>query len=118
MNLGYNTDMKLSEELKNAIVERLLPLKPEKVVLFGSYAYGEPNDSSDIDLYVVTADETMPQTWREKSAIYLKTIKTLDDIQTLIPIDLIAHTKPMYQKFIELDGMFSRKILRDGISLI
>lgn len=110
--------MKLSEELKSAIVESLLPLKPEKVVLFGSYAYGHPNEHSDLDLYVVTSDEYTPQNWREKSAIFLKTIKTLDDIQKQIPIDLIAHTKPMYQKFIELDGMLSRKIFREGISLI
>lgn len=110
--------MKLNQELVNAIVERLLPLKPEKVVLFGSYAYGEPTASSDIDLYVVTSDDFIPQNWREKSAIFLKTIKALDDIQKEIPIDLITHTKPMYEKFVELDGMFSRKILRDGISLL
>lgn len=110
--------MKLSQELKNAIVERLLPLKPEKVVLFGSYAYGEPTQESDIDLYVVTSDDFVPQNWREKSAVFLKTIKALDDIQKDIPIDLIAHTKPMYEKFVELDGMLSRKILRDGISLL
>jgi len=110
--------MKLSQELKNAIVARLLPLKPQKIVLFGSYAYGEPNKNSDIDLYVVTADEFIPRNWREKSAIFLKTIKALDDIQKEIPIDLIAHTKPMYEKFVELDGMLSRKILREGISLL
>lgn len=110
--------MKLSQELKNAIVERLLPLKPEKVVLFGSYAYGEPTKESDIDLYVVTSDDFIPQNWREKSAVFLKTIKVLDDIQKEIPIDLIAHTKPMYEKFVEADGMFSRKILREGISLL
>ncbi len=110
--------MKLSEELKSAIVERLMPLKPEKVVVFGSYAYGQPNENSDLDLYVVTSDEYTPQNWREKSAIFLKTIKALDDIQKHIPIDLIAHTKPMHKKFVELDGMLSRKILRDGISLL
>jgi len=36
--------MKLSEELKNAIVHQLTPLNLEKVVLFGSYAYGHPNE--------------------------------------------------------------------------
>ncbi|MFZ2967795.1 MAG: nucleotidyltransferase domain-containing protein [Sulfuricurvum sp.] len=110
--------MKLSEELKNAIVHQLTPLNLEKVVLFGSYAYGHPNEHSDIDLYVVTSDEYMPKNWREKSMIFLPIIKTLDEIQKNIPIDLIAHTKPMYQKFVKLDGMLSRKILRDGIALV
>lgn len=41
------------EELKHEIIERLKPLKPSKVILFGSYAYGTPNEDSDIDLYLV-----------------------------------------------------------------
>ena len=41
------------EVLKHEIVERLKPLNPNKIILFGSYAYGTPNDSSDIDLFLV-----------------------------------------------------------------
>lgn len=36
-------------------------LDVEKIYLFGSYAYGEPNDESDIDLYVVLSDESKPR---------------------------------------------------------
>ena len=36
------------EELKPKIVEALMPLKPDKIILFGSYAYGTPNEDSDI----------------------------------------------------------------------
>ncbi len=32
--------MKLPAEIKNKIIEALKPLDPEKVILFGSYAYG------------------------------------------------------------------------------
>ena len=41
------------EELKTEIVERLKPLDPDKIILFGSYAYGEPNEESDIDLFIL-----------------------------------------------------------------
>jgi predicted nucleotidyltransferase len=41
------------EELKPLIVERLKPLNPDKIILFGSYAYGEPNEDSDIDLLLL-----------------------------------------------------------------
>lgn len=41
------------EEIKVEIVKRLRPLKPDKVILFGSYAYGTPNEHSDIDLFIV-----------------------------------------------------------------
>lgn len=41
------------EKLKPIIVEKLKTLNPDKIILFGSYAYGNPNDESDIDLYLV-----------------------------------------------------------------
>lgn len=40
------------EELKPQILDRLLPLNPDKIILFGSYAYGTPNEDSDIDLFI------------------------------------------------------------------
>jgi len=41
------------EKLKPLIVERLKPLNPDKIILFGSYAYGTPNEDSDIDLFLM-----------------------------------------------------------------
>lgn len=41
------------ENIKDEIVQCLKPLEPEKVILFGSYAYGVPNEQSDIDLLLV-----------------------------------------------------------------
>ncbi len=106
------------EKIKAEIVARLKPLNPERVILFGSYAWGEPEKNSDIDLYVVTNDTFMPKSWREKSDVHLRVINQLDDIQKTVPVDLIAHTVPMHEKCIELGSMFSRKILRDGVRLI
>jgi len=40
------------EELKPLIIERLKPLNPDKIILFGSYAYGTPTEDSDIDLFL------------------------------------------------------------------
>lgn len=40
------------EELKPLIIERLKPLNPDKIILFGSYAYGTPTEDSDIDLFI------------------------------------------------------------------
>ena len=41
------------EVLKHEIVERLKPLNPDKIILFGSYAYGIPTEDSDVDLFIV-----------------------------------------------------------------
>jgi uncharacterized protein len=59
----------LSTELLKAIVERLVQgLQPEKVILFGSHAYGEPNDDSDIDILVIVSDSDEPRHQRASQA--------------------------------------------------
>ena len=44
------------EKIKFEIIERLKPLNPNKIILFGSYAYGVPNEESDIDLFLLKDD--------------------------------------------------------------
>ncbi|MEA3545136.1 MAG: nucleotidyltransferase domain-containing protein, partial [Thermodesulfobacteriota bacterium] len=39
--------------IKNEIVDRLKSLDLDKIILFGSYAYGTPKEDSDIDLFLV-----------------------------------------------------------------
>lgn len=41
------------KKIQHEIVECLKPLKPDKVILFGSYANGTANEDSDIDLFLV-----------------------------------------------------------------
>lgn len=59
----------LSAELLKEIVERLVQgLQPEKVILFGSHAYGEPHEDSDIDILVIVADSDEPRHRRASQA--------------------------------------------------
>ena len=97
---------KTFEDIKLEIINRFKPLNPYKVILFGSYAYGTPNKDSDIDLYVVTNDDFIPKTWREKANIALKYSRKIRDLQGIIPIDLIVHTKAMYKKFKDSNSSF------------
>jgi len=99
------------------ITESLQHINPYLILLFGSYAYGTPHKDSDIDLLVVTNDNFMPQSFEEKLNISLKVKKHIFNINKLVAIDLIVYTKPMYQKFIELQSSFSREILSKGIIL-
>ena len=107
----------LDDTLRQEILERLKPIHPQKVILFGSYAYGEPHKDSDIDLLVVTQDNFIPQNFREKTAIYLRVARMIQAIEEKMPIDLIVHTKKMHEKFLALNSMFCRKIVRDGVIL-
>ena len=110
--------MKLSEELRDRISEVLKPLHPEKVILFGSYAWGQPTEDSDIDLYVVTHDDVLPATWREKRDIVRAVSNRILDLRTEYAIDLLVHTKPMHRRFVEIDSSFARRIMREGVRLL
>ena len=45
----------LSEKIQSDIVSRIVDaIHPHKIILFGSYAYGNPAPDSDVDLVVVT----------------------------------------------------------------
>ncbi len=106
--------MKLSEELETRIRDALAPLHPEKVILFGSYAWGQPTPDSDLDLYVVTQDDFLPATYDENMQNYLKVAALLREINKSIPIDLIVHTKPMHRAFVRQGSMFARELMSRG----
>src|SRR4030067_2869112 len=99
------------------IIERLKVLRPFKIILFGSYAYGQPRNDSDIDLLVVTNDEFIPQNFSQKNRLYLKVSDVITDFEKKLPVDLIVYTKPMYEKFVGLGSMFSKTILKKGLVL-
>jgi len=89
----------------------------DRVILFGSHAYGNPSDDSDIDLMIVVPLETSPSTHREKMDLYLHYNQFIKTFRKIIPIDLIVYTKATYERFIELNSMFSKEITNRGIIL-
>ncbi len=52
----------ISVGLLDEVVERLVDgLHLEKIILFGSHAYGNPNENSDIDLLIVVPESDEPR---------------------------------------------------------
>jgi len=94
--------------------ERLSELNPYLALLFGSYAYGTPNQDSDLDLFVVLNDNSMPTTFKEKQALYLKVSPYTRPIAKQIPIDLMVFTIPMFEQFKSVNSVFSKEILNKG----
>jgi uncharacterized protein len=108
----------LSDELRNQISEALKPLHPEKVILFGSYAWGQPREDSDIDLYVVTQDDFVPSTWRQRRDIVRRVSDRILSLRMRYSIDLLVHTKPMHREFVERESSFARQIMNEGTRLL
>jgi len=52
---------KIDPALLGEAVQRLVAaLQPERIYLYGSHAYGQPHEDSDVDLLVVIAQSALP----------------------------------------------------------
>ena len=116
--LGGSSKLIDIEAIKKEIIELLKPLNLEKIILFGSYAYGNPTEDSDIDLYVVTKDDFIPQSYDENMKIYLRIAAVMQDFLQKYPTDLLTHTKRMHEKFVALNSSFAKEIMKKGIKIL
>lgn len=104
------------EELKPLIIERLIPLTPSKIILFGSFAYGTPNENSDIDLFLLKDDLDIQSMRNYK----LELQKRLFDIQKkyLLGIDIfVDSTQRMEERIKNVKDQFYDEILTKGIKI-
>ncbi|MEA2042118.1 MAG: nucleotidyltransferase domain-containing protein [Bacteroidota bacterium] len=106
--------MQTNDNYIQQINEILSKFNPYLILLFGSYAYGTPDEDSDIDILVVTQDDFIPKNFAEKSKIYQKISRAISSVNEKVAIDLIVHTLPMYKKFIEIDSSFAHEIITKG----
>ncbi len=109
--------MNLLDSQKKEIVERLKPLNPKRIIVFGSHAWGKPGKDSDIDIYVVTNDDFSPKNFSEKMEIKLKVSRLLLEFRKKHSVDLLVHTIPMHEKFLSLDSSLARQIMSEGEEL-
>jgi len=78
---------------------------PEKIILFGSHAYGTPHEDSDVDLLVIMPARNMiDQAARIRMALPLR----------LFPLDLIVRTPHYVRRGLEGEDWFLREIVGRG----
>ena len=83
----------------------------ERIYLFGSYADGRPNESSDLDFYVVLPNgSAKPLEARKK--IYCG----LANVKREMPVDIIANYESVFTKMSRLPTL-ERQILQAGVLL-
>ena len=84
--------MDLNTVLENLLVS-LKPSDPYKVILFGSYARGNPNEDSDIDLMVVLDNNHVSKTYQERlnKKVFIRNLVL--EINRKIPIDILVYSK-------------------------
>src|SRR5271167_3123739 len=78
--------------------------EPDKIILFGSYAYGKPHNESDVDLLVIM---------RTKNAID-QSIRIKTAFKRLFSLDLIVRTPWQIERGLKDDNWFLREISEKG----
>jgi predicted nucleotidyltransferase len=77
---------------------------PDKIILFGSYAYGKPHNESDVDLLVIM---------RTKNAID-QAIRISLAFERPFSFDLIVRTPWQIERGLKDDNWFLREIIERG----
>ncbi|MCG3160082.1 MAG: hypothetical protein JMDDDDMK_01115 [Acidobacteria bacterium] len=78
---------------------------PQKIILFGSYAYGQPNEDSDVDLLVIMPFKCSPH--QQAFNIRMK-------ITPPMPMDLLVRTPEHVEERIRMGDFFMQEITEQG----
>ena len=108
----------VKQGLQDEIIARLSTKKPLKVILFGSQAYGQPGEESDVDLLVVLDKEGIPRSYKEKTENFIEVSRLLRHLNKRVAMDLVVMTRTQWEHFIEMDSGFFREIRDKGLPLI
>jgi len=79
--------------------------RPQRIILFGSYACGEPRADSDLDILVI---------FRDGHAGPKKAVEILSRLNPRIPVDLVVRTADDIKRRLHLNDFFLAEVLNHG----
>ncbi len=100
----------VTEALLADMAQRIVEaLHPEKVILFGSYAYGTPHEDSDIDLFVIMKPKYAEETNHQR-------VMDVTDVAKIpfLPMDVIVRTPEQVETRLAMGDFFIKEILDQG----
>lgn len=99
-------------EVRKVILEMVEKIKkeyqPERIILFGSFAYGSPDHDSDIDLLIIKDTSERPIDRR------VAVTRLVSDPKRLIPFEPIVLTPQEIASRLKIGDQFIDEILRKG----
>jgi len=88
------------------VIECIKRYKPEKIILFGSYARGDADEYSDLDFVVIK---------RTKRRFLERLIEVAELIDSdLGQVDVFVYTPEEFQRMIEWENPFIENVLKEG----
>ncbi|TAK51968.1 MAG: nucleotidyltransferase domain-containing protein [Bacteroidetes bacterium] len=107
----YNPREKISRRAINSVVQRIIShYDVEKIILFGSYAYGNPMEGSDVDILVVMNHN---KTNNRKQMFEISRMLAPREF----PMDIIVRTPNDIQTRIPQGDWFLKDIVEKGLIL-
>jgi len=103
--------------MRNKRVKRLIQVMaekikkeytPEKIILFGSYAWGKPNKDSDIDLFIIK------RTNERHIDRSVRVAEILDEENALFAIEPLVYTPEEVSYRLKIGDPFIKKIMKKG----
>ena len=96
-------DRKQIQKFSQAVAQKF---RPEKIILFGSYAYGTPTEDSDVDLLVITP--------RTRARGERMSVRIRHAIPRSFPLDLLVRTPAEVAKRLRWGDFFLREVMEKG----
>ncbi len=96
------------KQIKKYVREVASRFRPQKVILFGSYAYGKPTVDSDVDLLVVMPHKDHPA---------LQAAEIRKSVRAGFPLDLVVRSPDEVQHRLDMGDPFVREVITKGQSL-
>ena len=91
------------------IVEKLVSgYAPRKVILFGSYAYGDPMPDSDIDLLII---KETPERFIDR---WVTVRRILSDPKRMVPLETLVLTPQEVSRRLAIGDQFLAEIMEKG----
>ncbi len=97
--------MNINAQIKNLCRQIVENFNPQKIILFGSYAYGKPTADSDVDLLVV-----MPYEGNELDQM----VKVRRQLKSEFPFDVLVKTPAQLKERSEMGDFFIKEIIEKG----
>jgi uncharacterized protein len=100
----YNRRMVSRRDIDAAVKQIARQFKPQRITLFGSYAHGNPNDDSDVDLLILMNGKN----------VHDRALDIRFAIEFGFAVDLIVRSPTEYRQRIKMGDCFLREIDEQG----
>ena len=98
----------------NNLVSSLKPSDPFKIILFGSYAKGDPNEHSDIDIMVILDNYHVSKTFEERLNRKIAIRNLVLEINRKIPLDILVYSREEFNIVKNYGNYFIDEIEKTG----